>query len=258
VAIRQDTYNDRFAQLPGFILGWKLPARRTPDFYALSLAGNLLFGGESSRLYQKMVKGEESVVAIQGFFGERRGPSSMYIFALPKPGRESAQVRQTVQNEIKRLATEGPTAEEMEKLRNNLINDAVRGRQSSLYRAQQIAEYTLYDNDPNLFNTELDRYLAVTAEQIKQAARRFLDTDNYATLNIVPAAATGAGGVSSGTQSTQQPQPGAPPPTVPEQPKQPKPTQPATPVQPQQPTGQPQQPTETPKPQQTGTGTSRP
>jgi zinc protease len=257
VAVRQDTYNDRFAQLPAFILGWKLPARRTQDFYALSLAGNLLFGGESSRLYQKMVKGEESVVAIQGFFGERRGPSSMYIFALPKPGKEPAQVRQSVQNEIKRLATEGPTAEEMEKLRNNLVNDAVRGRQSSLFRAQQIAEYTLYDNDPNLFNTELDRYLAVTADQIKQAVGRFLATDNYATLNIVPAAAAGAGATSSGTQST-QPQPGGPPPTVPEQPKPQQPTKPSTPAQPAQPTGQPQQPTETPKPQQTGTGTNRP
>jgi predicted Zn-dependent peptidase len=255
VAVKQDTYNDKFAQLPAFILGWKIPQRRTPDFYALSLAGDLLFEGESSRLYQKMVKGEEAVVAIQGFFGERRGPSSMYIFALPKPGKDPAQVRQSVLNEIKRLAAEGPTAEEMEKLRNNLINDAVRGRQSSLFRAQQIAEYTLYDNDPNIFNTELDRYLAVTADQIKQAAKRFLDTDNYATLNIVPA---GAGGRASAPQPAQQPQPGAPPPTVPDKPKTTQPPQPTTPVQPAQPTGQPQQPTDPPKPQQSGTGTSRP
>ncbi len=251
VAVKQDTYNDRFAQLPGFILGWKIPARRTPDFYALSLAGNLLFGGESSRLYQRLVKGDESVVAIQGFFGERRGPSSMYIFGLPKPGKDPAQVRQTLISEIKRLATEGPSAEEMEKLRNNLINDAVRCSQYSIFRAQQIAEYTLYDNDPNLFNTELDRYLTVTAEQIKEAVKRHLDTDNYATLNIVPA---GAAGPSTGTQQSQGAQPGAPPPTVPDKPKPTEPTKPTTPVQSAQPaTGQPQQPTDTPKPQQTGT-----
>jgi predicted Zn-dependent peptidase len=253
VATKQDTYNDRFAQLPAFILGWKVPQRRTPDFYALSLAGTLLFEGESSRLYQKMVKGQESVVAIQGFFGERRGPSSMYIFGLPKPGKDPAQVRQSVLDEIRRLAAEGPTAEEMEKLRNNLINDAVRGRQSSLFRAQQIAEYALYDNDPNLFNTELDRYLAVTAEQIKQAAKRYLDTDNYATLNIVPA---GAGGKTSAAQPGQASQPGAPPPTVPDKPKTPaQPTQPTTPTTAASPqTGQPQQPTDTPQPQQSGTG----
>jgi hypothetical protein len=163
-------------------------------------------------------------------------------------------VRLSVLSEIKRLATDGPSAEEMEKLRNNLINDAVRGRQSSLFRAQQIAEYALYDGDPNLFNTELDRYLAVTGEQIKQAAKRFLDTENYATLSIVPA---GAAGRATGPQSSQQPQPGAPPPTVPDKPKPTQPTQPTTPAQPTQaPTGQPQQPTDTPKPQQSGT--SRP
>jgi predicted Zn-dependent peptidase len=252
IAIKQDTYNDKFAQLPAFILGWKVPQRRTPDFYALQLAGNLLFGGESSRLYQKMVKGEESVVAIQGFFGERRGPSSMYIFALPKPGKDPAQVRASVQDEIKRLATEGPSADEMEKLRNSLINGAVRGRQSSLFRAQQIAEYTLYDNDPTLFNTELDRYLAVTADQIKQAIARYLNTDNFATLNVVPA---GGAGRASGAQSSTQ-QPGSTPPTVPDKPapKPTQPTQPTTPAQPAQPAGQPQQPTDTPKPQQSGTG----
>jgi hypothetical protein len=144
----------------------------------------------------------------------------------------------------------------MEKLRNSLLNDAVRGRQSSLYRAQQIAEYTLYDNDPNLFNTELDRYLAVTAEQIKRAVKLFLDTDNFANLSIVPVGAAGTG--SAGPQSTQQPQPEAPPPTVPDKPKPTQPTQPTTPVQPGQTTGQPQQPTDTPKPSQTGTGTGRP
>ncbi|HKS29508.1 MAG TPA: pitrilysin family protein [Pyrinomonadaceae bacterium] len=253
VALRQDTYNDRFAQLPAFILGWKLPARRTQDFYALQLAGELLFKGESSRLYQKMVKGEESVLAIQGFFGERRGPSSMYIFTVPKPGKAPEQIQQTVLGEIKRLATDGPTAEEMEKLRNSLINDAVRGRQSSLFRAQQIAEYTLYDNDPNLFNTELDRYLAVSSEQIKQAVKRFLDTDNHSTLNIVPAGASAAPRASTPQQS-QQPKPDTPPPTVPDKPKPTQPTQPTTPVQPGQTTGQPQQPTDTPKPQQSGTG----
>uniref|UniRef100_UPI0018F0728F insulinase family protein n=1 Tax=Vibrio cholerae TaxID=666 RepID=UPI0018F0728F len=81
------------------------------------------------------------------------------IFALPKPGKDVEQIRQTIMSEIKRLATEGPTPEEMEKLRNNLLNNVVRSRQSSLFRAQRIAEFALYDGDPNLFNTDLENYL---------------------------------------------------------------------------------------------------
>jgi predicted Zn-dependent peptidase len=188
VALRGEVFYDKLAPSAAFVLGWKIPPRRTPKYYALALAGDLLFEGDSSRLYQKLVKGDESVVSIQGGVDERRGPSAWYIFALPKPGEEVAKIRDQIFAEIKELATNGPSAEEMEKLRNSLSNDAVRGRQSSMYRAQRIAEYALYDNDPHLFDSELGLYLSITAEEIKQAVSEFLDVDNRVVLDIVPAA----------------------------------------------------------------------
>ena len=170
------------------MLGWKIPQRRTPDFYAISLAADLLFEGDSSRLYQKLVKGDESVVSIQGGIDERRGPSACYIFALPKPGEEVGAIRQQIFDEIRSLSTSGPSAGEMEKLRNSLGNDVVRGRQSTMYRAQRLAEYALYDGDPTLIDSELDQYLAITPEEIKSAVKRYLDVDNRVVLDIVPAA----------------------------------------------------------------------
>ena len=252
VARRHETYPDQFAPLPAFILGWKLPPRRTPDFYALSLAGDLLFEGESSRLYQKLVKGEESVVQIQGGVDERRGPSSAFIFAIPKPDKDVAQIRQTIMNEIKQLATEGPSAEEMEKLKNNLINDAVRSRQSSLFRAQKLAEFALYDGDPNLFNTELDLYLSVTAAQIKEVAARYLNTDNRVVLDIIPSPdGEGKAPSAAAGRSGEPAQPGAPPPQVPPKPpaQPPSPAKgPDTPVSPAGPRPeQPQQPADPPR-----------
>src|SRR5215204_1494939 len=218
VAARSEIYRDPFAQLPAIVLGWKVPARRTPDFYSLSLGSNLLLDGDSSRLYQRLVKDEESVVGIQGGMGERRGPSTLYIFAIPKPGHTTEAIRATIQEEIERLGTEGPTPEEMEKLRNTLLNDAVRSRQSTLFRAQRLAEYTLYDGDPHHFNNELERYLAVTPELIREAVKRYLLTDNHSVMEVVPARAA---------DQTQEPapaepeppgepaEPGAPPPQVP-------------------------------------------
>jgi predicted Zn-dependent peptidase len=188
VAVNQDAYLDKLAPVPAFALGWKIPERRSPDFYALSLASHLLFEGESARLYQKLVKGEESVVQIQGGIDERRGPSGLFIVVIPKPDREGAQIRDTIFEEIRQLATSGPSEEEMEKLRNNLFLASVRSRQSSLYRAQQLAEFTLYDNDPELFNTDLQTYLDVTAEQIRDSVSQYLDTDDRVLLDIVPAA----------------------------------------------------------------------
>lgn len=192
VAVHQDVFLDKLAPVPAFALGWKIPARRNHDFYALSLASHLLFEGESARLYQKLVKGEESVVQIQGGIDERRGPSGLFIVVIPKPDRDGSQIRDAIFTEIHQLATHGPSSEEMEKLRNNLFNAAVRSRQSSLFRAQQIAEYALYDGDPELFNTDLKNYLDVTADQIRDAVAHYLDNDNRVLLDIVPGATEAA------------------------------------------------------------------
>ncbi len=220
VALNSETFIDKLAPAPAFVLGWKIPVRRTADFYALSLAGNLLFEGDSSRLYQKLVKGDESVVSIQGGIDERRGPSALYIFALPKPGQDVNVIRQQIFEETNKLATEGPSEPEMQKLRNSLSNDAVRGRQSTMYRAQRLAEFALYDDDPGLIDSELNEYLAIDAKQIKDAVANFLAVTNYVTLDIVPASMSEAAGASPASpQPPGEPkQPAAPAPQVPDAP----------------------------------------
>ena len=259
VAQSQEVFDDKLAPAPAFVLGWKIPPRRTPDFYALSLAADLIFEGDSSRLYQKLVKGDESVVSIQGGIDERRGPSALYIFALPKPAEQVTAIRNQIFDEIRSLRTSGPSAAEMEKLRNGLCNDVVRGRQSTMYRAQRLAEYALYDGDPTLFDTELDHYLAITPEQIRSAVERFLDVDNRVVLDIVPAAL--AEDTSAAGASPASPQP----PGEPKQPTAP-PAQVPPPNQPPADVGtlvgasvgnqleQPQQPSDPPKQTERGSG----
>jgi predicted Zn-dependent peptidase len=219
VAQTAEIFNDPLAPAPAFVLGWKIPQRRTRDFYAISLAADLLFEGESSRLYQKLVKGDESVVSIQGGIDERRGPSACYIFALPKPGQVVAAIREQIFDELRALRASGPSDQEMEKLRNSLRNDVVRGRQSTMYRAQRLAEYALYDNDPTLIDTELDQYLAITPDEIKAAVQNYLDVDNRVTLDILPAALAEQAVDAAAPQPSGEPQqPTAPPPQVPRTP----------------------------------------
>ncbi len=186
VAERYREYEDKLAPLPAFLLGWKIPPRRTPDHNALYLAGKLLYDGDSSRLYQKLVKGEESVTQLFGFTDERRGPSGIIIGAIPKSDEDLEQIRKVIVEEIKEMAEDGPTEEEMVKLRNQLINGEARSRQSSLSRAQGIAEYTLYDGNPELINTEINEFLKITSDQIRNAVNKYLNTENRALLDIIP------------------------------------------------------------------------
>ena len=187
VANNYREWEDKLAPLPAFLLGWKIPPRRSPEFNALYLAGKLLYDGESSRLYQKLVKGDESVIQLFGFTDERRGPSSIYIGAIPKPAKDLSRIRDIIMTEIAHVANDGPTADEMQKLHNQLINDSVRMRQSSMSRAQQIAEFALYDGDPTIINSELEDLLAITPEQIRTTVNEFLNNDNRALLDVIPA-----------------------------------------------------------------------
>jgi hypothetical protein len=90
-----------------------------------------------------------------------------------------------------------------------------------MYRAQRLAEFALYDSDPRLVDSELDQYLSVTAEDIKQAVARFIDVDNRVVLDIVPAPAAERAEVSAAA-SPQPPgepqQPASPPAQVPDLP----------------------------------------
>jgi hypothetical protein len=110
----------------------------------------------------------------------------------------------------------------MEKLFNSLCNDAVRGRQSTMYRAQRLAEFALYDSDPRLVDSELDQYLNLTADDIKNAVARYIDVDNRVVLDIIPSVAAPAEEEATASASPQSPgvpqQPGAPPAQVPEKP----------------------------------------
>ena len=80
----------------------------------------------------------------------------------------------------------------MQKLNNQLINDAVRVRQSSMSRAQHLAEFALYDGDPELINSELEELLNITPDQIKSAVNEYLNTENRSLLDAVPAAKAAA------------------------------------------------------------------
>ncbi len=185
VAVNYKEYEDKLAPFPAFLLGWKIPPRRTPEFYALYLAGKLLYDGDSSRLYQKLVKGDESVIQLFGFTDERRGPSSIFVGAIPKPDRDLSQIREIIMEEIRDIAENGVTPAEMEKLQNQLLNDTIRVRQSSMARAQNIAEFTLYDGNPELVNSELDELLAITGDRIKENVAKYLNTENRTLLDVV-------------------------------------------------------------------------
>jgi zinc protease len=187
---RRTTIEDSFARLPRLDIVYKGVPANTPDWYSLDMLGDVLFGGPSSRLYQKLVK--EKAVALQVFGGidMRRGPALFQVFVLLKPGQNESEVEKLIYEEVEHVKTDGVTAAELEKIR---IQDRLQQAESmtnTLNRARTLGRYAVYFHDPNLINTTLANYSEVTPDDIRRVARQYLGETQRTVVLTTPKAET--------------------------------------------------------------------
>jgi zinc protease len=185
---RRKTIDDPLARLPQFHAVYNITPGNTPDTYALQVLGSVLAGGRSSRFYQHLVHDKQ--LAINAFAGAqaRRGPSLFNVVALPRPGVKMEDLEKALEEEIEAVKKDGITQQELEKVRTQLLRAAIQTRQSSLFKANQIGTFTVYYNDPNLINTAYEKLTAVTAEQVKQVAQKYLVPAHRSVVITMPAA----------------------------------------------------------------------
>ena len=184
---------DVHAKVPAVAIEWKIPGRRSPDRYAISLLKAILIDGKSSRLYQKLVKEKAVCLEVGGSLDLTRGPSDFSILLLHKAGVKGQAVEAMVESEIDRIKKEGVGGEELARVKNQYRlsrfsgeadSDQYSGLQTAEGRALALAEFMLFDGDPSLINTDLKGYLAVSADQVRAAAVKYLGTVNRSVLYI--------------------------------------------------------------------------
>lgn len=190
-AERTEVMTDRLADLPAFHVAYHIPQSRTEDHYALEVLGMVLGDGDSSRLYQELVKEKEIVSQLSVGTDDRRGPDLFSFFGVMASGHEPAEARSAIYAALEKVASEGITERELQKARNRLNAYFVFGLQSNLSRAKQLAEFELYWGNAELIRAELGRYLAVTAEDVKRVAGEYFAATNRTVLDVVPTEAEG-------------------------------------------------------------------
>jgi predicted Zn-dependent peptidase len=193
---RQETYKDPMAKVPGVVIGYPGPKRRSPDYYALNMIDAILTGGDAARLRMDLVKGKESVVQYEANLGwpfasalDYRDPEPYALFLLYKPNFTAAQIVAQVQDEISRLQNTPVDAKDLERVKAWMRAARIQQLQSSLERAKTLAQYEVTDGDYTLINKELDAMMAVTPAQIQEAAKKYLTPERRAVLEINPAPA---------------------------------------------------------------------
>jgi zinc protease len=185
---RRETIDDPLARLPMVLIAYHIPPGNTADNYAFQVLSDILSTGESSRLYQHLVKEKQLATSIQTEADARTGPSLFYVVAVPRPGVKPEDLEGAIEAEIATVQKDGVTEAEMDKARAQFRRQQIQARQTALFTAIRMGEYAVKFNDPNLINTIFDKFNAVTAEQVKEAAGKYLVPREQAVVIDLPAA----------------------------------------------------------------------
>ncbi len=190
-AERRKHLDDGFARAPRLDMVFKIPASHTPDWYALDVAGDVLCRGQSSRLYQKLVR--EMRVATGVFCGPdgKRGPALFQVGVAMVPGAEFAAVEKLVYEDLEKLQKEAVPDAEIGKIRMQNRRSQVQSLQGTLGRAIQLSEYAVGFHDPGMVNTALANFNRVTAADIQRVAGTYWKETNRTVLTTSPKAKAG-------------------------------------------------------------------
>ena len=183
---RTAVMHDDNARTAGLFYGWAIPPDRTADHYALEVAAALLGRGESSRLHQLLVRDKSVALGASADTADRRGPDIFTITVKLAEGRKPADVEKLVEDEVKALATRGPSDAEIEKARRQLETGLLLSLQSNGARARRLADYEIFTGDASQFNGELAKYLAVTKEDVKRVVAQYLGPTRRSIVETYP------------------------------------------------------------------------
>src|SRR5450432_159719 len=185
---RRARIDDKLARLSRIDIAYRIPDVSNADTRALGMAASILGGGESGRLYQKLVKDKEVVSNIFCFEDGRAGPSKLEIVATVRPCKTAEEVDGLISEEIARLISEPVTDRELLRARTAVRRGMLSPRESVLSTAISLADDAALFNEPGRINTEPERRLAVSAADIQKAAKTYLRAANRAVVISVPAA----------------------------------------------------------------------
>ena len=188
----RETVEDR-VPLTRLFIAYRAPAYGDPALDPLDLASQLLSGGKSSRLHKRLVREERLAQEVDcGSWGFVGGASVFLGIATVRPGVDPAAVEAAFHEELEKLASEAPSDDEVARAKALIEADELGSLARVEERARRLAEYAGLFDDPDLINTLLPRYLAITPEQMRDAARAVFREDNRVVLTYVPAGAGAA------------------------------------------------------------------
>ncbi len=181
---------DDRVSLPRIYMTWHSMPQFTKDEAALDTVATIMSNGKGSRLYKSLVYEKQIAQSVDASNFTRELAGQFQIIATAKPGVSLEELEKAINEEIEKMKSEPPTAEEMERSYNARESSLIYGMQTVGGfggKSDQLNLYATYLNKPNYFQEDIARYARVTPEDVKRAANTYL-TDKRMILTVVPRA----------------------------------------------------------------------
>ncbi len=172
-------------QLPRLYYQWHTIKEHAVGDAALDLAAYVLAGAKNSRLTQALVYDQQLATNVVAFQDGKRLDGDFTLYATARPGVSLPRIQRVLDDEIQRLAREGPTARELEQALNSFEAGFLNGLERIGRKADLLNSYYYATGNPDGFQADLDRYRAVTTADVQTAVRTWL-TAPKVMLSIVP------------------------------------------------------------------------
>jgi zinc protease len=182
-----DTAYDANIQIPAILTAYRVPGRDTRDSKVMEMISSILSGGSSSRMYKKMVDEKKNALQVFAFNYALEDYGAYIIGALPNGDNKPEGLLTDMNEEIAKLQADLISPEDYQKLQNQFEDNFVSANTRMLGIAENLANgYTFYHKDTNHINEELTEIRSITREEIRDAARKYLNSNQRLVLYYLP------------------------------------------------------------------------
>jgi zinc protease len=176
----------KFAQLPLIEMAFHVPQTRHVDFYALQVLQNIMFFGQSSRLYLRLVDRDQLALAVEGGMKFAVDPTLFTIFVQPKENIPLERIEAALYEEIERAKKEPVTEKELRKAKNALLAAFYHQLKRVDGKAHALGNYEIFFGDYRKLFDAVAEYEKVSAADIQRVTKAYFGEKNRTVAVLVP------------------------------------------------------------------------
>jgi zinc protease len=174
------------SELPLLMLAYHIPPTNSPDFYALNILRTILFQGESSRMYQRLVDKDQTALDVSSMVEPAFDPTIVEVIAQPKQGIDPQACEKAIYEEIDKAKSAAVSDTELQKAKNIRLVEFYRQMRTISGRANTIGTYEVFFGDYSRIFDAAKNYSAVTNEDVQRVAKLYFGANNRTVATLLP------------------------------------------------------------------------